>query len=52
MTITSLHADGSGTAVLSLNFVGNFDIQVSPNGQVMNMVEIADTGDYDVGAGR
>jgi hypothetical protein len=49
MTITSLKSDGSGTAVLSLNFVGNFDIQVSPNGQVMNMVEVADTGNYDVG---
>jgi hypothetical protein len=49
MTITSLHADGSGIAVLSLNYVGNFDIQVSPNGQVMNMVEVADTGNYDVG---
>jgi hypothetical protein len=49
ITITSLNADGSGTAVLSLNFVGNFDIQVSPNGQVMNMVEVADTGNYDVG---
>lgn len=49
MTITSLHANGSGTAVLSINFVGNFNIQISPNGQVMNMVEIADTGNYDVG---
>jgi hypothetical protein len=49
MTITSLQADGSGTAVLSINFVGNFNIQVSPNGQVMGMVEIVDTGNYDVG---
>jgi hypothetical protein len=49
MTITSINADGSGTAVLSINFVGNFNIQVSPNGQVMGMVEIADTGNYDVG---
>jgi hypothetical protein len=49
MTITSLEADGSGTAVLSINFVGNFNIQVSPNGQVMGLVEIVDTGNYDVG---
>ncbi len=49
MTVTSLNADGSGIGVLSLNFVGNFDIQVSPNGQVMNMVEVSDTGNYDVG---
>ncbi|MGA9355431.1 MAG: hypothetical protein WBV46_17195 [Terriglobales bacterium] len=49
MAITSLNADGSGTAVLSINFVGNFNIQVSPNGQVMGMVEIVDSGNYDVG---
>ena len=49
MTITSIASDGSGTAVLSINFVGNFNIQVSGNGQVMSMVEIADTGNYDVG---
>jgi hypothetical protein len=49
MTITSLESNGSGTAVLSINFVGNFNIQVSPNGQVMGLVEIVDTGNYDVG---
>jgi hypothetical protein len=49
MAITSINADGSGTAVLSINFVGDFNIQVSPNGQVMGMVEIVDTGNYDVG---
>jgi hypothetical protein len=49
MEITSIKADGSGTAVLSINFVGDFNIQVSPNGQVMGMVEIVDTGNYDVG---
>jgi hypothetical protein len=49
MTITSIEANGSGTAVLSINFVGNFNIQVSPNGQVMGLVEIVDTGNYDVG---
>ena len=49
MEITSLNEDGSGTAVLSINFVGDFNIQVSPNGQVMGMVEIVDTGNYDVG---
>jgi hypothetical protein len=49
MTISSLKADGTGTAVLSINFVGDFNIQVSPNGQVMGMVEIVDTGNYDVG---
>ena len=48
MTIKSVNAKGTGTAVLSINFVGDFDIQVSPNGQVMNMVEIADTGNYNV----
>jgi hypothetical protein len=47
--ITSLNADGSGTAVLSINFVGDFNIQVSPNAQVMGMVEIVDSGNYDVG---
>jgi hypothetical protein len=49
MTITSINANGSGTAVLSINFVGNFNIQVSQNGQIMDMVEIVDTGNYDVG---
>jgi hypothetical protein len=49
MEITSINADGSGTAVLSINFVGDFNIQVSPNGQVMGLVEIVDTGNYDVG---
>jgi hypothetical protein len=49
MTITSINADGTGTAVLSINFVGDFNIQVSPNAQVMGMVEIVDTGNYDVG---
>jgi hypothetical protein len=49
MTITSIQPNGSGTAVLSINFVGDFNIQVSPNGQVMGMVEIVDTGNYDVG---
>jgi predicted aspartyl protease len=49
MTITSLDAAGSGTAVLSINDVGHFDIQLSANGQVMTMVEVADTGNYDVG---
>jgi hypothetical protein len=49
MTITSIEANGSGTAVLSINFVGDFNIQVSPNGQVMGLVEIVDTGNYDVG---
>jgi hypothetical protein len=49
MTITSIEANGSGTAVLSINFVGNFNIQVSPNGQVMGMVEIVDPTNFDVG---
>jgi hypothetical protein len=49
MTITSIAANGSGTAVLSINFVGDFNIQVSQNGQVMGLVEIVDTGNYDVG---
>ena len=49
MAITSIEANGSGTAVLSINFVGDFNIQVSQNGQVMSMVEIVDTGNYDVG---
>lgn len=50
VTITSLKANGSGTATFSLNFVANFDIQVSPSGQVFNMVEVADSGNYDVGS--
>ena len=49
MTITSIEPNGSGTAVLSINFVGDFNIQVSQNGQVMGLVEIVDTGNYDVG---
>jgi hypothetical protein len=49
MTITSIAANGTGTAVLSINFVGNFNIQVSANGQIMDLVEIVDTGNYDVG---
>jgi hypothetical protein len=49
MEITSINADGTGTAVLSINFVGDFNIQVSPNAQVMGLVEIVDTGNYDVG---
>jgi len=49
MTITSIKPNGSGTAVLSINFVGDFDIQVSPNGQVMGMVEIVDPTNFDVG---
>jgi hypothetical protein len=49
MTITSIKPDGTGTAVLSINFVGDFNIQVSPNAQVMGLVEIVDTGNYDVG---
>jgi hypothetical protein len=49
MAITSIEANGSGTAVLSINFVGDFNIQVSQNGQVMGLVEIVDTGNYDVG---
>jgi hypothetical protein len=49
MQITSMNADGSGTATLSINFVGHFNIQVSQNGQVMSLVEIEDTINYDVG---
>jgi hypothetical protein len=49
MKITSLNADGSGTATLAINFVGHFEIQISQNGQVMNLVEIEDTINYDVG---
>jgi predicted aspartyl protease len=49
MKITSINADGTGTATLSINFVGHFNIQVSQNGQVMSLVEIADDINYDVG---
>jgi hypothetical protein len=49
MKITSINADGSGTATLAINFVGHFNIQVSQNGQVMSLVEIEDTINYDVG---
>jgi hypothetical protein len=52
MTITSLSANGTGTA--QLNFGGaavfNFYIQVSPNGQVLNMVDITDSNNYEEGS--
>jgi hypothetical protein len=48
ITITSLNTKGSGTAELAINFVGNFVIQVSSNSQVMNMVEITDSGNFEV----
>jgi hypothetical protein len=52
MAITSLSADGSGTA--QLNFGGaavfNFYIQVSPSGQVFNMVDITDSNNYEEGS--
>jgi hypothetical protein len=49
MKITSIDADGTGTATLSINFVGRFNIQVSQNGQITSLVEISDTINYDVG---
>jgi len=52
MTITSLTGSGSGTA--ELNFGGSavftFSIQVSANGQVFNMVDVTDSGNYDEGS--
>jgi hypothetical protein len=52
MTITSLNAAGTGTA--QLNFGGsavfNFNIQVSPSGQIFNMVDITDSGNYEEGS--
>lgn len=51
MTITSLNAAGTGTA--QLNFGGSavfhFDVQVSPSGQIFNMVDITDSGNYEEG---
>jgi hypothetical protein len=49
MKITSIDADGTGTATMSINFVGHFNPQVSQNGQIMSLVEISDTINYDVG---
>jgi hypothetical protein len=51
MTILSLLSDGSGTA--QLNFSGavfNFYIQVSPNTQIFNMVDISDPNNYEEGS--
>ena len=49
--ITALGTDGNGTA--ELNFGGTlfgFDIQVSPNAQVFNMVDIIDPANYEEGS--
>jgi hypothetical protein len=48
--ITSLNANGSGTAQLNFGPTFNFDIQVAPNGQVFNMVDITDAGNYEEGS--
>jgi hypothetical protein len=52
ITITSLNAAGTGTA--QLNFGGsavfNFNIQVSPSGQIFNMVDITDAKNYEEGS--
>jgi hypothetical protein len=48
--ITSLNANGSGTAQLNFGTKFNFNIQVAPNGQVFNMVDITDSGNYEEGS--
>jgi hypothetical protein len=51
-TITSLNADGSGTAELNINgAVRHFTIQVSPARQVFSMVDLTDAGHYQAGTG-
>jgi hypothetical protein len=49
-TITSINTLGTGTA--QLDFAGtvfNFSIQVAKNGQLFNMVDITDSGNYEEG---
>jgi hypothetical protein len=49
-TITSLNSLGTGTAQLSVTGgFFNYSIQVAPNGQVFNMADITDSGNYEVG---
>jgi hypothetical protein len=50
-TINSLNANGSGTAGLScgVDCGWNFTIQVSPNRQVINLVDVTDPNNYLAG---
>jgi len=49
-TITYLSSEGHGDA--TLNFSGavfTFHIQAAPNGQIFNLVELGDPGNYEMG---
>jgi hypothetical protein len=52
LTITSLNSNGSGTAGLSCgsDCGWTFNIQVSPNKQVFNLVDVTDPGNYLAGS--
>jgi len=49
--ITTLNSDGSGTATLTIGggVTLSFSIQVSGSGQVFNLVDITDSGNYEEG---
>src|SRR5208282_19000 len=49
--ITTLNSDGSGTATLTIGggVTLSFSIQVSGSGQVFNLVDIPDSGNYEEG---
>jgi hypothetical protein len=51
LTITSLQGNGSGKANLTCGngCAWNFDIQVSPNKQVIGLVDVTDPGNYLAG---
>jgi hypothetical protein len=51
-TIVSLNSNGSGIAGLSCgsDCGWTFNIQVSPNKQVFNMVDVTDPGNYPAGS--
>jgi hypothetical protein len=46
---TALSTNGSGTSLFNFGSAFNFYIQASPNGQVVNMVDISDVGNYEEG---
>jgi len=46
---TVLNTNGSGTSQFNFGTTFNFNIQASPNGQVVNMVDISDAGNYEEG---
>jgi hypothetical protein len=49
-TVKSLNTAGTGTAQLSVTGgLFNYIIQVAANGQIFNMVDVTDPGNYEVG---